>query len=99
LHGEYGTPQILTAPALRGVDWGDAAIGAAGGLGLSGSLAAGAATASPRRRWSCCRDARHTAHRAAGVALALVVVAVCEAGGGFATLALTSGDTPPMCSV
>jgi hypothetical protein len=33
------TPQILTTPALRGVDWGDAAIGAAGGLGLSGSLA------------------------------------------------------------
>jgi hypothetical protein len=49
-----GTPapprQVVTAPAPRGFDWGDAAIGAAGGLGLSMVAVGGSLAVAGKRR-------------------------------------------------
>ena len=55
-----GTParprQVVTAPAARGFDWGDATIGAAGVLGLSMVAVGGSLAVAGKRRHAIARE-------------------------------------------
>jgi hypothetical protein len=55
-----GTPappaQVVTAAAARGFDWGDAAIGGAGGLGLSIVAVGGSLAVAGKRRHATARE-------------------------------------------
>jgi hypothetical protein len=57
LAGTTAAPQqVFTAAAPRGFDWGDAAIGAAGGLGLSMVAVGGSLAAAGKRRHATARE-------------------------------------------